>query len=79
MFFFGQIRIRLTMLSPCRGGFPVFRDSQVFFIILSTHGVARSFVLLLHYIITDVIGIFPGAGGTPANSWWGCAEHFSKS
>ena len=39
MFFFGQIRIRLTMLSPCRGGFPVFRDSQVFFIILSTHGV----------------------------------------
>ena len=33
LFFFGQIRIRFTMLSPCRGGFRVFRDSQVFFII----------------------------------------------
>ena len=46
--------------------------------------VARSFVLLLHYIITDVFGIFLGGGGrgggvTPENSWWGCAEHFFKS
>ena len=36
LFFCGQIRIRFTMLSPCRGGFRVFRDSQVFFIISSS-------------------------------------------
>ena len=35
LFLFGQIRIRFTMLSSCKGGFRVFRDSQVFFIILS--------------------------------------------
>ena len=46
LFFFGQIRIRFTMLSPCRGGFRVFRDSQVFFIILSKYGVLLQLIVL---------------------------------
>ena len=39
LFFFSQIRIRFTKLSPCGGGFRVFRDSQVFFIISLKYGV----------------------------------------
>ena len=46
LFFFGQIRIRFKMLSPCRGGFRVVCDLQVFFIILSKHGVLLQLIVL---------------------------------
>ena len=83
LFFFGQIRIRFTMLSPCRRGFRVFRDSQFSFIISSKYGVLLQLIvlrdLLFCYFIISLTCLVFSRGGTPENSWWGCAEDFSKS
>ena len=84
LFFFSQIRIRFTKLSPCRGGFRVFRDSQVFFIIPLKYGVLLQLIVLrdllfCYFIISSLTYLVFSRGGTPENSWWGCAEHFSKS